>query len=370
MNIRNVIKRVNIKDTERGFAFQEGNFKGILGPGVYWKFDPFNRWKVNLVSLHSPRINVGYIDQVIRSGELDGIARVLDLKDYERALVWVNGRFLMALGPGKHAFWTIVDEVEVEIVDSREVQFEHKDLKAIITNPFSHELLDVYTVGQFETAPLYINGRFEKELSPGVYAFWSNAADVKVHDVEFREQSMDVGGQEIMTADRVTMRLNATLTYKVTDARKSVESTWSLIHSLYREAQFALRDFVGKRELDELLTDKESASAEVFTKLKSQGENFGVSILGFGIKDIILPGEMKEILNQVMEAKKSAEASLINRREETSSIRHQANTAKVFANNPALMRLRELEVLEKVAASGKLTVFTGDKLAEKVTNLI
>ena len=96
-----------------------------------------------------------------------------------------------------------------------------------------------------------------------------------------------------------------------------------------------------------------------------------MEIVTVGIRDIILPGEMKELLNKVTEAKKAAEANFIVRREETAAMRSQANTARLLADNPTLMRLRELEVLEKVAASSKLNVVLGDKgLADRVVNLL
>jgi len=86
---------------------------------------------------------------------------------------------------------------------------------------------------------------------------------------------------------------------------------------------------------------------------------------------VILPGEMKDLMNKVTEARKAAEASLITRREETAAMRSQANTARILEQNPTLMRLRELEVLEKVAGSTKLSVVLGEKgLTEKVVNLL
>jgi regulator of protease activity HflC (stomatin/prohibitin superfamily) len=101
-------------------------------------------------------------------------------------------------------------------------------------------------------------------------------------------------------------------------------------------------------------------------------------VTGLGIRDIILPGEMsktrrgeKDLMNKVTEAKKAAEANLIARREETAAMRNQANTAKLLESNPTLMRLRELEVLEKVAGNSKLNVVLGEKgLAERVVNLL
>jgi regulator of protease activity HflC (stomatin/prohibitin superfamily) len=74
--------------------------------------------------------------------------------------------------------------------------------------------------------------------------------------------------------------------------------------------------------------------------------------MAVGVRDIILPGEMKAILNQVMEAKKKAEASLIQRREEVAATRSLANTAEMLQKNPTLMRLKELEALEKIVGRG------------------
>ncbi len=76
---------------------------------------------------------------------------------------------------------------------------------------------------------------------------------------------------------------------------------------------------------------------------------------------MILPGDMKDLMNRVTEAKKAAEANLIARREETAAMRSQANTAKLLADNPTLMRLRELEVLEKIASAGKMNIVLGEK---------
>jgi regulator of protease activity HflC (stomatin/prohibitin superfamily) len=79
-----------------------------------------------------------------------------------------------------------------------------------------------------------------------------------------------------------------------------------------------------------------------------------------GIRDIILPGDMKILLNQIMEAQKAAEANVIKRREETAAMRSQANTAKLMEDNEVLMKLRELEVIEKIAQTSNLQVVLGD----------
>ena len=96
-----------------------------------------------------------------------------------------------------------------------------------------------------------------------------------------------------------------------------------------------------------------------------------LEVVSVGIRDVILPGDMKDLMNKVTEARKAAEANLIFRREETAAMRSQANTAKLLTDNPTLMRLRELEVLEKIASTGNLNVILGEKgLADRVVNLL
>ena len=161
------------------------------------------------------------------------------------------------------------------------------------------------------------------------------------------------------------------VTFKVTDPVIAVSSVDNYEQSLYREVQLALRAAVGTAELDLLLADKASLADQVRGALSNRAKEFGVQIVGFGIRDIILPGEMKELLNKVVESKKVSEANLITRREETAAMRSQANTARLLADNPTLMRLRELEVLEKVATSSNLSVVCGEAgISEKVMKLI
>jgi regulator of protease activity HflC (stomatin/prohibitin superfamily) len=141
--------------------------------------------------------------------------------------------------------------------------------------------------------------------------------------------------------------------------------------ALYREAQLALRAAVGTRTLDVLLADKESVGAEVLEALTLRVKGLGVTVRSVGLRDVILPGDMKALLNGVIAAQKEAEANLIKRREETASVRSQANTAKLLAESPALARLKELELLKDVLAGAKTTfVFGNGDIAEQVRGLV
>jgi regulator of protease activity HflC (stomatin/prohibitin superfamily) len=222
-----------------------------------------------------------------------------------------------------------------------------------------------------------LDGRFSHVLPPGKYAFSKNMAKVMLVPVDLHETMPDIGGQQIMTADKVTLRLNAVATYRVADAHKALSAADDARQALYREAQLALRAVVGARELDQFLADKDAVARELEAIVRQRVAALGLEVLSVGIRDVILPGDMKDLMNKVTkakkaaQAKKAAEANLIVRREETAAMRSQANTAEVLEGNPTLMRLRELEVLEKVATSGKLNVVLGEKgLAERVVNLL
>ena len=244
-------------------------------------------------------------------------------------------------------------------------------MKVICRHPSARDRLELGAVGRGCVGVLFLDGRYADTLEPGPWAFWKGAADVRVVEVDLRELTLDVQGQEIMSADKVTLRLNAVATYRVIDPRRAVCAADDFKQALYREAQLVLRAVVGTRELDSLLADKESVASEAAALLSPRAAGLGLEVAALGIRDLILPGDMKELMNKVTEARKAAEANLITRREETAALRSQANTAKLLAESPTLMRLRELEVLEKVVASGKLSVVMGEKgLADRVVNLI
>jgi len=229
----------------------------------------------------------------------------------------------------------------------------------------------VHVIEPGHQAVWFRDGAYVETLAPGRYAFWRNVVPIKIQTLDAREVTLDVAGQEIMTADKVTLRMNAVVRFKVADPLKAVTTVEDYRQALYREAQLALRGVIGTRELDVLLSDKDAVARELDGIVRARVAGFGVEVVALGIRDVILPGEMKDLMNKVTEAKKAAEAALITRREETAAMRSQANTAKILESSPTLMRLRELEVLEKVSEKANLTVVLGEKgLADRVVKLL
>ncbi len=313
------------------------------------------------------------LHEILRSGLIDNLATTVDLTDNQRGLVWINDRFFMALSPGLYAFWNQPHKARVEVleIDGDGLQLKHNAIATIVDNTNAVRLLDVCRIEAGKIGVKLIDGRFVETVSPGLYAFWRGGRKATVVEIDTRETLLDIGGQELMTADRVTLRLNVNVVYRVVDPARAIEATADVRQALYREVQLALRIAVGQRELDALLVDRDSLADELAKMVEQSAGRIGVELISVGVRDVILPGDMKELMNRVVEARKSAEANLITRREETAAVRSQANTAKLLADNPALMRLRELETLERVAQSGTLQVLVGEGgLTDKVTKLI
>ncbi len=367
-----MIRKLKIRNHERGLLFREGDLVDILQPGVSWRFDPLFKLRFEAVNTRKVWLEHKDIDLIVRSGLIGEDAVVLNLTDTERALVWIDGRFNAVVKPGMYVLWRTDHEVRVEVVSTRTVQFLHPDLTAILSVADSLKQLEPVTVQAGSVAVVFRDGTLHGVLQPGTYAFWRGAAVLRVVPVDLKEQVLDISGQEIMTADKVTLRLNALVSFRIADAMKSVAEVDSAPQALYRAAQLALREIVGARELDALLVSRDALARELDEVVRPRAAALGIEVVAVGIRDVILPGEMKDLMNRVTEAKKAAEAALITRREETAAMRMQANTAKILESSPMLMRLRELEVLEKVAEKSNLTVLLGDGsgLSDKIVKLL
>lgn len=364
-------RRYYIRDDERGFLFRRGEFREVLPPGTYGFVDPLRRSRVDIVSTKAAWIEHDDLDVIARSGRLGEEAEVLDLKGRERALVWIDGRFNAVLKPGLYAIWRTFRQIEVEVIDARALKLVRDDLPEILKDDTAPASLVTAPIESGHVGVLYINGEITGTLSPGVHAFWKDAATVRVTPVDLREQTLNLIGQDVMTRDKVSVRLNVSIAYKIFDAVRSLSANADSPGALHRSAQLALRESVVRRDLDDLLASRDQIGKELQVAMDERARELGVEVRSAGIRDVILPGEMKELMNKVTEARKAAEAALITRREETAAMRSQANTARILEANPTLMRLRELEVLERIASSSNLQVVLGQQgLTDRIVKMI
>ena len=196
---------------------------------------------------------------------------------------------------------------------------------------------------------LYIDRIFQSQLEPGIHAWWTFNRSFGSTAIDLRLQAMEVSGQDILTKDKVPVRLNLTAGYRISDPLQAMNNLVDISGFLYKELQFALRGAVGDRTLDGLLEDKGGIDRDIAEYICTKTTNYGLTVESVGVKDIILPGEIKTILSKVVEAEKAAQANVVRRREETAATRSMLNTAKVMEENPVALRLKELEILERIA---------------------
>lgn len=361
----------HIKKHERGLVFRDGDFLQLLQPGDYRIWNLTGRNSVQVVNTLETQFRHNLLDALILEPELMEELLVVDLGDSERAIVWKDERLAYLLGPGRHAFWLANGRLRVERFDVSQFRFEHPRLQVILRHTDATKFFDGVQVESNEDVLLYRDGVLIGRLSEGLNVFWKGTGKVTWKTIDRRELSLDVAGQEIMTSDKVTLRVNLLVTFKVTDAVQSVSAVSDASQALYREAQLVLRKAIGTKTLDALLSDKEAVGQQIRGALAERASEFGLGVRSVGLRDIILPGDMKVLLNQVISAQKEAEANLIRRREETASVRSQANTAKLLADNPQLARLKELETLATVLAGAKATfVFGSGDIATQVRDLV
>jgi regulator of protease activity HflC (stomatin/prohibitin superfamily) len=211
-------------------------------------------------------------------------------------------------------------------------------------------------VEAYEKGLRFRNGRFMELLEPGRYRVARLFAKEEIKKVDVRLRTMILQGQEMLTLDKVTLRVTMLAKLRVADPVMAVLKVDDYVAQLYGDVQLALRDAVGALELEAAIGQKGRLGEQVVLSVKEKALAYGVELVDAGVRDVILPGEMKAILNQVMEAKKKAEASLILRREEVAATRSLANTAELLAKSPVMMKLKELEALEKVATRGATIV--------------
>jgi regulator of protease activity HflC (stomatin/prohibitin superfamily) len=364
------IKRVTVKKNERGLLLRNGDFERVLQPGTHWLFDGIDTLRVETFALEQPAFTHGLADYLMAKEPAVVAAEFVrvELTETQVGLRSENGALVEVLAPAtRRLYWKGLVDVRVEVIDIAESAEVPAPVVARLVQTQLRQRAVTGLAGVLQVQVpehgagiLWVDGKVERLLKPGSYAFWKFNRNVAVEAVDLRLQVLEVAGQEILTRDKVGLRLNLSATWRFTDVLKAYTQLAKPAEHLYRELQFGLRAAVGTRTLDELLENKavidDVVTAHVRTKLAAHG----IELDGVGVKDVVLPGEMKSILARVVEAEKSAEANVIRRREETAATRSLLNTAKVMEGNPVALRMKELETLERVAERiDKISVFGG-----------
>jgi regulator of protease activity HflC (stomatin/prohibitin superfamily) len=361
--------REMIKKNERGLLYKDGDYIRCLKPGKYF-FNPLIDYHVQKMDVTLPFEPYENLNLFLKDEELKKELTIVDVKDHEIAIHFEDGKLVEVLTPGKYAYWNVLVKHEFLIIDKRNPEIDSKIDASVYRHPLLEEHVEQFEVMSYEKGVLFFDNQVQRILEPGRYAFWKGPVEVKLQCVDLRQQQIDITGQEMMTKDKISLRLNFVCQYHVTEPKRVLEIK-SFDEQLYIVLQLVLREYVGTLKLDELLKNKQEVGQYVLQKLKEKEREFGVAFTFAGLKDIILPGDIKEILNTVLIAEKQAQANVITRREETASTRSLLNTAKLMEQNKTLYRLKELEFLEKICDKiGHISLTSGDNLLEQLNTLL
>ena len=362
--------RTVISPTERGLMIKDKAIVDILGAGVYWHVPAFGSARIEIVPIVDAQCRYPHIDMLAKTNP-ELAARcftIVDLADNEVGIVYQDNKLTDLLAPGTTTlYWKGLVETVVHRVDTSAVLEVQPQLAQAIgrTGKLAKRAAELgallgVDVQQKQVGFLYENGVRIATFGPGYYLYWKFQRKLTARVINTQMIVTEVSGQEILTKDRVSLRLNLSAIYRIADPTKAEDSLGDFDEFVYRELQLALRRAVGAQTLDQLLADKSALDSTIAGDVGSTLNSVGIELSSVGVKDVILPGDMKDILNQVVAAEKTAQANNIRRREETAATRSLLNTAKLMADNPVLVRLKELEALEKVTAQvDKITVFGG-----------
>ncbi|HLK29062.1 MAG TPA: slipin family protein [Puia sp.] len=340
------MKMVKVNAYQVGLVFKNGEYKKLLMAGTYWFWQ---NEKVYLYDIIKPFVAPIELNILLQDNALAEILHVVDVKDNEMVLQYENGLLKQVLGAGHYTYWKSVIQYEFVHVDLSKIEITENIDRATMLSKLVAPYVRSVSVESFEKAVLFIDGKFVRVLESGLYYWWKNSIAVHIARADMRQQQLEINGQEILTKDKAALRINAWAQYKVADIEKAVLQNKEYDKQLYVAFQLALREYVAGYSFDELLEKKESIAPFVMLQVKEKAEALGVEVNGFGIRDIILPGDVKEIMNQVLIAEKKAQANTIMRREETASTRSLLNTAKLMEENAMLWKLKEMEYVEKIA---------------------
>ena len=361
------MKRVRINATTVGLVFRNGDYKSVITQGIHWL--GFNQ-RVATYSLSAAFHTPIALEILLKDKALANMLTVVEVRDNEIVLVYENNNFKNVLTAGRYAYWNTLIDYKFVTIDLSKIDITENIDKALFGKPELNKYIRVFEVAAYEKGIMIVNDEYAKTLDHGTYHFWRNDKTIKIAKADLRQLQLEIAGQELLTKDKATVRINFYAQYKVTDVETALMHNKDYEKQLYITLQLALRAFVGAYTLDELLEQKEAIASAVLKEVKVQANKLGVNVLYTGMRDVILPGDMKEIMNQVLIAHKKAQANVVTRREETASTRSLLNTAKLMEDNTMLFKLKEMEYVEKIADKiGEITVAGNGNVIEQLKDI-
>jgi regulator of protease activity HflC (stomatin/prohibitin superfamily) len=255
----------------------------------------------------------------------------------------------------------------------------------------------------------YEDGKLVKVLEAGRYKiparhrWFRRRPTVECVLVDIRERDLTIKGQEILTGDKVALRVSILVQFRVTDAKAAVQNVVNYEERLYSDVQLAARRSLASMTLEEILTNRNRLSEDILTEVKEVAAGYGVAIRRADVKDLTFPGNLQEIMNRVLAAERNSQAQLVEARtkaevediqanmradakrrdaeadamarrlqfeaaaetdrlkaeNDTRALIERQKAAEALEKHPGLLRLAELEALRELARNANARVYLG-----------
>jgi len=329
------MKRVHVHIGEIGLVVKNSAVIRILKTGDYWL--GFGE-KLEMFKVTAPFPSSLNLDVLLQLPGFQELVDIVEVGDTEICLVYLSNNFEKTLVAGRHVFWKELRERRFQLEDITEIEIPASINRQLLEKQTLSYYVRQYKIEPNEKALLFVEGVFVDILNSGTYSWWKNAKTIAISKADMRVLTLEVVGQEILSKDKAQIRINFTLQYQIVDIVKALLDNKEYEKQLYSLMQLSLRSYIGQMTLDELMERKTEIQGYILQNTLQQVACLGIAVLTCGVKDIILPGDVRDIMNQVLIAEKRAQANSIMRREETASTRSLLNTAKLMEENSMLMQ--------------------------------
>ena len=354
-----VINSYTIADHEIGFLFKNSRLNRIFEPGFKVATSIIREAKLEIHDV-SKEIQDMYLMKLLWKEHHKKLSQYLgytETSNHQAALIYHDDRLVNFIGPSSfYLWWRALHEVTIVPINVMQEYTIDADLLAALRSlkgtDVSKELdrgIRFEYIEPKQVGLLSVDGKFQKKLTPGKYAFWQYIRSIKIINLDLRIQSIELKDQELITVDGVSLSLDLWGNYKIQDPEKAAFELADYREFIQLELQSQLRRFVSQSTLDQVLLQQDALNTTICKNLKDQFSQYGIELIKVGIKKLGLPDSVKAIMNQVVEAQKRAQANEFKRDDQETALRSLKRIAKEMENNPLLLRLKELEAMDQVS---------------------
>lgn len=212
----------------------------------------------------------------------------------------------------------------------------------------------VKVLPEYKRGVVFFLGRFQGVKGPGL--FFIIPVIQKMEIVDLRTVTLDVPGQDVISRDNVTVRVNAVVYFKVVDPERAIIQIENYGMATSQIAQTTLRSVLGKHDLDEMLSERDRLNDDIQTILDQQTEAWGIKVSNVEIKQVDISEDMVRAIARQAEAERERRAKIIAAEGEMQASEKLVEAAEIMSKNPAALQLRYLQTMSDMSNKNASTI--------------